>query len=81
MTNTELLKEKLRESGYKLLHVAAACGITYAGFLKKLNNETEFKASEIVALKKALRLTNAERDAIFFASNVEDSSTSRKVGV
>ena len=80
MTNTELLKEKLRESGYKLLHVAAACGITYAGFLKKLNNETEFKASEIVALKKALRLTNAERDAIFFASNVEDSSTNRKVG-
>lgn len=80
MTNTELLKEKLRESGYKLLHVAAACGITYAGFLKKLNNETEFKASEIVALKKALRLTNAERDAIFFASNVEDLSTNRKVG-
>lgn len=81
MTNTELLKEKLRESGYKLLHVAAACGLTYAGFLKKINNETEFKASEIVALKKALRLTNSERDAIFFASNVEDSSTRRKVGV
>ena len=79
MTNTDLLKEKLRESGYKLLHVAAACGITYAGFLKKLNNETEFKASEIVALKKTLRLTNAERDAIFFASNVEDLSTKRKV--
>lgn len=78
MVDSEKLKEKVRESGYKLLHVAAACGLTYAGFLKKITNETEFKASEIMALKKVLRLTNAERDAIFFAPDVDNISTNER---
>lgn len=56
MVDSEKLKEKVRESGYKLLHVAAACGLTYAGFLKKITNETEFKASEIMALKRYFAL-------------------------
>ena len=48
MTNSVLLRQKIDESGYKLAFVAAKCGLTYCGFLKKLNNETEFKASEMV---------------------------------
>ena len=31
MTNTELLKEKIEQSGYKLKYVAAQLGITYYG--------------------------------------------------
>lgn len=66
MTNTSLLRKKLDESGYKLRFIAKQLGITYQGFLKKINNETEFKASEIQALKEFLNLTDEERDKIFF---------------
>lgn len=65
MTNTSLLRKKLDESGYKLRFIAKQLGITYQGFLKKINNETEFKASEIQALKEFLNLTDEERDKIF----------------
>ncbi len=68
MTNTNLLREKIRASGYRLNFVAEKIGLTYAGLLKKINNETEFKASEIVALKKLLDLTDEEANEIFFAA-------------
>lgn len=71
MTNTNLLRKKLDESGYKLRFIARQLGITYQGFLKKINNETEFKASEIQSLKEILNLTDEERDMIFFTLNVE----------
>ena len=66
MMDSKLLRDVLRDSGYRLVYVAGACGLTYAGFLKKLNNETEFKASEIMALRRLLQLTDAEINAIFF---------------
>lgn len=71
MTNTSLLRKKLDESGYKLRFIAKQLGITYQGFLKKINNETEFKASEIQALKEFLNLTDEERDKIFFTLYVD----------
>ena len=51
--------------------IARKIGITREGFYKKLNNETEFKASEIVILQSLLRLSNKKRDEIFFAKRVE----------
>ena len=68
MTDTTLLRKKIDASGYKLVFVAEKCGLTYQGFMKKVNNETEFKASEIVILKELLRLTDGEADAIFFCT-------------
>ena len=65
MTNTALLREKLDESGYKLRFIAKQIGITYQGFLKKINNESEFKASEIKGLQDLLNLTDEIRDKIF----------------
>lgn len=67
MTNTNLLRSKIDESGYKLTYLAEKCNLTYFGFMKKVNNETEFKASEIKTLKKLLNLTNEEANKIFFA--------------
>lgn len=75
MTNTDLLKEILSDSGYKLAYVADKLGITYQGFLNKINNESEFKASEIQTLKELLNLTNKERDKIFFTKKVDWQST------
>lgn len=68
MTNTTLLRMKIDESGYKLRFIAQQLGITYQGFLKKLNNETEFKVSEVKILTDLLKLTPDEVNKIFFAS-------------
>jgi hypothetical protein len=66
MTNTKMLREKIALSGYKLQYIAEQIGITYQGFLKKLNNESEFKASEIKIIQTVLGLSKKDRDAIFF---------------
>lgn len=66
MTDTGLLEKKIRESGYRIEFVAEKCGLTPQGFLKKRNNETEFKASEILALRILLNLSDEESNAIFF---------------
>lgn len=66
MTDSKVLKEKIAESGIPISFIARKIGISREGFYKKLNNETEFKASEISCVKEVLRLSNSERDAIFF---------------
>ena len=66
MTNTQLLREKMEQSGYKLRFIASVAGLTYQGLLNKLNNVREFKASEIKALCDLLKLSETERTAIFF---------------
>lgn len=71
MTNTNLLRKKIDESGYKLRFIANQLGITYQGFLKKINNETEFKASEMQTLREFLKLTDSEFEEIFFTTNVD----------
>lgn len=71
MTNTELLRKKIDDSGYKLRFIAEKIGITYQGFLKKINNETEFKATEIQVLCDLLKIDMQEKEEIFFASQVE----------
>ncbi len=66
MTNTKLLKKKIDLSGYKMKYIAAQLGITYYGLAKKVNNETEFKASEIQILCDLLNVTGEEKEEIFF---------------
>ena len=71
MTNTALLRKKIDESGYKLRFIAKQIGITYQGFLKKINNETEFKAKEIMILCDLLKIDIQEKELIFFIANVD----------
>lgn len=68
MTNTQLLRERMEQSGYKLRFIASKTELTYQGLMNKLNNVREFKASEIKALSDLLNLTEAERTAIFFSA-------------
>lgn len=69
MTNTELLNKKIEESGYKRNYIAKAIGLKSAyGLSKKINNETEFKATEINALCELLKIDSLEeKERIFFA--------------
>lgn len=70
MTNTKLLEEKICESGYKRSYIAKAIGLKSAyGLAKKINNETEFKATEINALCELLKIDSLEeKELIFFAN-------------
>lgn len=67
MTNSELLRQKIEQSGYKLRFLAEQIGVTYQAFLNKINNRSEFRAKEIQALYELLNLTEEERAEIFFA--------------
>jgi hypothetical protein len=73
MTNTKLLNEIIDKSGYKRSFIAKAIGLKSAyGLAKKIRNETEFKATEINALCKLLKIESlAEKERIFFASKVD----------
>lgn len=72
MTDTSRLKEKIAERGLKQGFIAEKLGLTSYGFAKKLNNESEFKASEIKILCELLSITSLkERESIFFADAVE----------
>jgi hypothetical protein len=71
MTNTDLLEQKIRESGKKKKHLAEKCGLTRAGFRNCLTNKAEFKASQIDVLCEELNITSLkEKESIFFAKCV-----------
>lgn len=67
MTNTPLLEEYIKKSGYKKSFLAEQIGITYYAFALKCNNKSEFKANEIDMLCKLLKIGVKARMAIFFA--------------
>ena len=69
MTNTALLEEKIEQSGYKRNYIAKAIGLKSAfGLANKINNVTEFKATEINKLCKLLKIDSLEeKERIFFA--------------
>lgn len=67
MTNTSLLMQYIEKSGYKMSFIAKQLGLTAYGFSLKVNNKSEFKASEMTILGKLLKISAKDRDAIFFA--------------
>ena len=75
ITNTTKLKKLIDESGLKYKSIAKSMGLTYYGLQKKINNITEFKASEILSLCKILNINNSkEKDEIFFAKQSDCKS-------
>lgn len=67
MTDSRALKELIKSKGLKLKYVAEYLGLSSYGFSKKLNNEQEFKTSEVAALCELLEIKNLEeKEAIFF---------------
>ena len=67
MTNTSLLEQYIKNSGYKKSFIAKQLGITAYGFALKINNKSEFKANEILVLCKLLKIGAKDKDAMFFA--------------
>ena len=67
MTNTALLKDRIKESGYKISYLAQQLGISEHSMSRKINGKNEFKASEIEMLCQSLKISTKDRMAIFFA--------------
>lgn len=69
MTDSIALRNEIISAGLKFNFVAKELGITPFGLQKKIDNVTEFKASEIKKLCEILNLGGKTRDKIFFATN------------
>ncbi len=67
MTDVEKLRGIIDDSGISITAIAAKIGISREGLYKKIQGETEFKASEIAKMKEILHLDDETRDAVFFA--------------
>lgn len=67
MTNTELLEAAIKKSGLKKSKIAEHLGVSRGGLTNLINGRAEFRISQVLVLSDLLGLTEAERDAIFFA--------------
>jgi len=72
MTNTKILRELIKKSGLKQKHIANNLDISRYSFQKKIDNITEFKASEILILCEVLNIKDSNlKESIFFANRVD----------
>lgn len=66
MTNSSLFREAVARAGIKYKFLAKSLGITPYGLQKKIDNKSEFKASEIYTASDLLNLSEQDRNSIFF---------------
>ena len=76
MTNSKELEKLIHDNKLKKIFIANQLNISIVSLLRKINNQHEFKQSEIKALCKLLNLNAKQMGQIFFANDVENNSTS-----
>lgn len=67
MSDLALLKERISDSGMTMVNVAKRASMGRVTLYNRLNGSGEFTAPEIVGLTKALNLSKADREKIFFS--------------
>ena len=70
MTDSKGLREWIRDHGLKLGFIAKELGITTYSLQRKIDNQTEFKASEIAVFSR-IGMSRREINTYFFANIVE----------
>lgn len=78
MTNTYALRKAIESAGFKYKYIAEQLGLSSYGLQKKIDNKTEFKASEIEKISNILSLSIDKRMSIFFAAGSDLKSLSGK---
>ena len=71
MTNTNLLKSVLVANGVTAESLADEMGISPQSLSYKINNQREFKLSEIQYICNRFNLSLETKESIFFTDNVE----------
>ena len=67
MVNTQLLDERIVQSGLKIGFITETIGLSRNGFDKKRKGKTPFRTAEIYVLSDLLRLSDEDKAKIFFA--------------
>ena len=67
MFNQNLLKAKLLEKGVSIIELCNNLGICEATFYRKMARNGDFSRFEIKKITETLRISDDERDRIFFA--------------
>lgn len=72
MTDSKAVKKIISEKGLKLQYIAKMLGITRYALSLKINNENEFKTSEVTAMCELLEIDDLkEKERLFFAKEVD----------
>ena len=64
--NTQLLDKAIADSGIKVSFIIKQLGLSPEGFYKKKRGETPFRIAEIYVLCDLLRLTERDKQLIFY---------------
>lgn len=67
MTDAKKFEIALLKRGKTKADIANLIGRSLQTVYNKINNVVDFKSKEIIAISEYLKLTNKERDSIFFA--------------
>ena len=67
VTNGKMLKEIAKAKHITLQSIADAIGVSRQGLFKKIENRSEFKASEVMRISELLDLSEKQKKQIFFA--------------
>ena len=70
MTSTIEVRRKIEEKGLKLNYIARKLGVTPYGLSLKLNNQNEFKSSEISIMCDILGITDLKGERVSFFSQM-----------
>ena len=76
MVDSELLKECVEKSGLKYNFIAKMLGISRYALKMKINNESQFKISEAIALAEILNMSEKMMFDIFFGKELDFKSSS-----
>ena len=78
MTNSKLIRQTIKDRGLKISFVAKKMGLSPFGLQKKMDNQTEFKVSEVESFCNAVGgLSRDDMIQIFFAEEVDFTATSK----
>lgn len=66
MTNTVLLRQRIKGSGLKLQYIADYLGISRAALTMKIENVSDFRQNEIKKLCELLHIESAAEKALIF---------------
>lgn len=72
MTDIIELEIAIKRARISKKELANRLNISLQTLYNKLNNSVEFKASEVLKICKILELSNADRERIFFANDVDN---------
>lgn len=72
MTDTQAVKQIVREKGLKYSYLAKELGITYYSLKMKIENKTEFTTSQVTKMCNLLDISSlTKRQELFFREKVD----------